>query len=202
MSWAYEANPHNQQLARRQLEEFQDLAVQALDQADLEDDPQLRLLLLDWAGWLRTRANRLSLWPAGSAAKITINRTRLLLLRFERSLSDLAGRRAPKAIHEQAVRLAELLTAQREREVYEDLVMVLRELASRARESGHKQESSHYTEMAQKLETRLEGGQLESLTLSQQQQDRELLKGFEEKLVELYPELSPVAPPSVFRQRD
>ncbi|MCA9797396.1 MAG: hypothetical protein KC910_36545, partial [Candidatus Eremiobacteraeota bacterium] len=148
MSWAYEANPHNQQLARRQLEQFQELAVQALDQADLEQDAHLRLLLLDCSGWLRTRANRLSQWPAGSAAKITLNRTRLLLLRFERSLSDLAGRRAPKAIHEQAIRLAELLSTQREREVYEDLVMVLRELASRAREAGHQQEAPHYTEMA------------------------------------------------------
>lgn len=176
----------NRELGRVQAENLGKLAVLANDLANSAVTPESGRLVVRCADWLRKRGQRLTRWSEGVASKIPLARLRLLCLQFERSLENLRTAEVyhdPEEIQMARAKLRELLSLQQKRELYDDLVMVLRQLAmvmeECAAESGDK---SSYLEMAGLLEARLEAGALDRVATDQRARDSTLLKQFERRL--------------------
>lgn len=141
------------------------------------------------AEWLRSRCSRMERWPAGAGAKVPLNRLRLLSLQMEKALQDLIGAEnsgRDRDIAEARQRLGNLLEAQTRRQIYDELVMVLHQLAATAPQSGSPSPRELYAEMASRLEVRLDRGELDSVDSAQLKNDTRLLVQFEQKLESYY----------------
>ncbi len=176
----------NRELGRAQAENLGKLAQLANELANSAITPESRRVVVGCAEWLRKRGERLTRWSEGVASKIPLARLRLLCLQFERNLENLRTAETyhdPGDIQVARAKLRELLTLQRKRELYDDLVMVLRQLALVMEELGLETgDKSSYLEMAGLLEARLESGDLDFVATDQRARDTTLLKQFERRL--------------------
>ena len=173
-----------EELVRQQAIELQSLREVSLDLArspgpKLDDDA--REALRELSRWLEARSNRVDQARATNP-KAALTRLRLLCLQVESCLQQL--RVAPNRSRQLDVcqKLSDLVESVQRRDLYNDMTTCLRELSTISIERGIGRQAVLYREMAQKLEARLESGQIDLDDYSQRDKDEALYAELREKL--------------------
>lgn len=145
----------------------------------LDDDA--REALRELSRWLEERSTRVDKARATNP-KAALTRLRLLCLQIESCLQQL--RVAPDRSRQLDVcqKLSDLVESVQRRDLYNDMTSCLRDLSNLSIERGIGRQAVLYREMAQKLETRLESGQIDLDDYSQRDKDEALYAELREKL--------------------
>ncbi len=173
----------NDDLVRAQTEILETLKERASVLAreyenDLEDDTRRSLRQL--CEWISLRADKNQ--SRENQGKISVTRIRLLSLQLEKVLEQLSSRRPGTAQSELCRKLDQLLVGQQRRELYDDMISCLKELATLCVEKGMGKQAVLYNEMGQRLETRLETGHIDINNDEQRAKDKALYAEFQQKL--------------------
>lgn len=145
---------------------------------DLTDETRQSLRKL--CDWISLKTNKVL--NRDHHGKISVTRIRLLSLQLDKVLDQLATRKPGTAQAELCSKLDQLLKSQQRRELYDDMISCLRELATLCVEKGMGKQAVLYNEMAQRLETRLETGHIDINNDEQRAKDTALYAEFQQKL--------------------
>lgn len=198
------ADKRHRDLGLDQARVLQELAAAAQLIATPEQTQGTRQLASRCTRWAREEAARVERWATGLSGKVPLSRLRLITLRLEKHLQELAvlerelldhRRQSPSAVEEDpdvprlerelaAVRsrVVELLDQHDHRLPYEEMVHVLRELSVIEDQRKDGEAAERFADMARRLEVRLETGALDHMDTDQVERDRNLLHRFQRQL--------------------
>ncbi len=178
---------NNDVLAQQQLETLETLKAIAVHLAREPSNglgEESRRILRELAKWLGNRAQRHS-DRFIDTSKASLTRTRLFCLQLERLLEQLEHVHDPIKETWICDEFGELVAAQEQRYLYEDMIGCLRELSSESIDRGQGRQAVMYNDMACRLETRLECGHIDLNDEQQRDKDQALYAEFRQKLEEM-----------------
>lgn len=170
----------NDEVARAQTENLEALRQRAIAlarqyQNELEDDT--RRSLHELSSWISAHATK-----GRVGTKVSVTRLRLLSLQLDKVLEQLSATRSGPAQAALCLKLDQLVTGQQRRDLYDDMIGCLKEIATLCVEKGQGRQAVLYNGMAQRLETRLETGHIDITNEEQRAQDEALYADFRQKL--------------------
>lgn len=173
----------NDELARAQTETLEALRLRAVDLARQYQnglDDNTRRALRDLSGWITEHSVKFE--ERRTRTKVSVTRLRLLSLQLEKVLEQLAASRSGPQQTRLCSKLDELVDGQQRRDLYDDMIACLKELANLCVERGQGRQAVLYNEMGQRLETRLETGHIDLNNDTQRANDEALYADFQQKL--------------------